>query len=317
MGVIPLQRPRPSNTAAACRLCAETKAAETTAASVTRRVLQALPLTIAVAGGVVLAANEIGFLSAIGAGVAAGIVSSTLYAYGRHRSLVRTAHDAHASELRAMAEDADGRVQAVINQFEWAVNDVARLRTQLEAAEADVRTLTDRGREREHQNEQLVRQISHLRERLAEIAMAASVGGVAKTPRRRQFDAVYLSWGLHLDGAHAWLEVQTLPRGERPARIRVADGDGQIVAASGVAIAGPEGQLEFQLEPPGDLIGDLEAGRRTAYTFEALVDEEWRPVHLQDSGRRNRSVVDVQGHLTRANVSHLAKPLDGTRSPLN
>lgn len=191
-----------------------------------------------------------------------------------------------------------------------AVGDFAKVRSKLDAAEASVRSLTERAREREHRNEQLVRQISRLRERLAEIAMTASLRQAGKeTPPPDPFEAVYFRWGLHLDGPRARLELQTAADNESPTRVRVMDRDGQIVAVSSTTVVSLDGNLEFQLEPPLDLIADLDAGLEINYAIEALVDDEWKPVRLKDSGRRTTSVVDVQGRLSR--VPDIREPLPG------
>jgi hypothetical protein len=99
------------------------------------------------------------------------------------------------------------------------------------------------------------------------------------------------------------------------------DRDGQIVAVSGTAVVALDGNLEFQMEPPLDLVADLDEGREIDYAIEALVEDEWKPVRLKDTGRRTRSVVDVQGQLSRvpvtADVSRLIEAPQGRRSTLN
>jgi len=185
-----------------------------------------------------------------------------------------------------------------------------------------VRSLTERGREREHQIEQLVRQISRLRESLAEIAMAASLTDTGKQlPSRPLFEAVYFTWGVHLDGMRARLELQTAANSDSPTRVRVIDRDGQIVAVSGMAVVSLDGNLEFQVEAPLDLIADLDDGREINYAIEALVENDWKPVRLTDSGRRTYSVVDVQGRLTRVpdmgDTTRHIEVSQGRRSTLN
>jgi hypothetical protein len=324
MGVIPLHTRHPSaKSADDCRLCAQTSASDDRTTSAARLLRHVVPLAGAASVGLVLATLDRGPAGWLGAGVAVGIAACAAYVWSTRRTLLRSAHEAHARELTTVAEDADGRVEAVIKQFEWAVGDFAKLRTKLERAEASVRSLTDRGREREHQNEQLVRQISRLRERLAEIAMAASLSqtGMKTEPAPgRLLEAIQFTWGLHLDGLRARLELQTAATGDSPTRLRVMDRDGQIVAVSGMAVVSLDGNLEFQLEPPIDLIADLDEGREINYAIEALADDEWKPVRLKDTGRRTTSVVDVHGRLTRvteaADASRLAVA-DERRSALN
>lgn len=235
---------------------------------------------------------------------------------------MRSAHEAHATELRAVVENADIRVELVVKQFEWALDDFTRLRNELEQAELAVRTLTERGREREHHNEQLVRQISRLRERFAETAMAASLADAGREPAPPPlFEAIHFTWGLHFDGPRVRLELQTVANSESPTRLRVIDRDGQIVAVSGMAVVSLDGNLEFQLEPPLDLIADLDEGHEIDYAIEALVEHEWKPVRLKDTGRRTSSIVDVQGTLSRipdaSDPARAGESAQGSRSALN
>ncbi|HEV8672349.1 MAG TPA: hypothetical protein VGS01_16600 [Candidatus Limnocylindria bacterium] len=280
------------------------------------------PLALVATVALVVAAVDPGPAGWIGGGVAAGIWASAMYVWADRRRLLRSAHEAHAKELNEVVENADSRVELVVKQFEWAVDDLARLKSNLEQAEASVRALTERGREREHQIDQLVRQISRLRGRLAEIAMAASLSRAGKElPPPPLFEAVHFNWGLHLDGPRARLELQILANSESPTRVRVMDRDGQIIAVSSTAVVSLDGNLEFQLEPPLDLITDLDEGREINYAIEALVEEEWKPVRLKDSGRRTASVVDGQGHLSRVpeirDASPQAESTPERRSALN
>jgi hypothetical protein len=322
MGAIPLRSGHPSATTNGdCRLCAQMSAPDAGLASGLPELRQTLPLAFAVTVGLLLAAVDRGPAGWLGGGVAAGIAACVVYVWSARRSLLRSAHEAHARELQTQIEDADSRVELVVKQFEWAVGDVAKLRSQLDLSEATVRVLTERGREREHRSEQLVRQISRLRERLAEIAMAASLTGAAKkSAAHPPLDAIYFTWGLHLDGPRARLELQTAANGESPVRVRVMDRDGQIVAVSGVAVVSLDGNLEFQLEPPLDLVADLDDGQDIDYAIEALVDDQWKPVRLTDTGRRTRSVVDIEGRLSRVPVapdaSRMSEAAHG-RSALN
>ena len=322
MGVIPLPRSRESaKSLGECRLCAEMSAPDAGSASLAQ-LRHVVPLALTAALGVGLLLVDRGPAGWLGGGVAAGIVACAVYVWSGRRELVRYAHEAHASEIKELAEEADARVSAVVNQFEWAVEDFAKLRQRLEQAEATAQAMTERGREREHQNEQLVRQISLLRERLAEIAMAASLPQPSKdVAPTSPSEAIVFTWGLHFDGPRARLEMQTAANSESPTRLRVMDRDGQIVAVSGMAVVTLDGNLEFQLEPPLDLIVDLDEGRDINFAIEALVEPRWKPVRLRDTGRRTRSVVDAQGRLSRvsdaAEASRQAASSDGRRSALN
>jgi len=88
-----------------------------------------------------------------------------------------------------------------------------------------------------------------------------------------------------------------------------------------MAVVSLDGNIEFQVEPPLDLIADLDEGREINYAIEALADDEWKPVRLKDTGRRTRSVVDVEGRLSRVpaapDVSRLSEAAHSRRSTLN
>ncbi len=304
-----------------CRLCAEMSAPDASTLSVKRRLRTILVPVLIVAAGLLLALNG-GPTGWIGGGIAVGILSGAVHAWSSGRKWRRAAHSVHDMEIKASSDEADRRVELVIRQFEWAVNDVAKLRGNLANAEATVQALTERGRQREHQMEQLVRQISQLRERLAEVAMAASATGPSVTEGASPpSEAIRFSFGLHLDGPRARLELQTVANGESPTRLRVMDRDGQIVVVSGMAVVSLDGMLEFQLEPPLDLIADLDEGREINYAIEALIDEQWKPVRLRDTGRRTRSVVDIHGRLSRVSdvtdASRVSEPAHARRSTLN
>src|SRR5438105_391824 len=286
MGVIPLQASHSGRTSDHCRLCAAAAERDQATTTISRKLVEVIPLGLAACLGLFLAAIDGGVVGAVGAGVAAGVATASLYLRARRRSFRHEAEDAHASTFQELSDDADSRVQAVITQFEWAVHDVASLRTRLDESEAQVRSLTDRAREREHQNEQLVRQISRLRERLTEIAMAASLADSGKRRRAPLLDSINFSWRLQQDGVRTRIELETALTEDAPTRVRVTDPDGQVVAASGVAVLSVEGKLSFQLELPLDLAGQLDAGREiTSYDIEALVVDEWRRVRLKETKR--------------------------------
>jgi hypothetical protein len=151
--------------------------------------------------------------------------------------------------------------------------------------------------------------------------MAASLTQAGKElPPPPLYEAIYFAWGLHLDGPRARLELQTAATSESPTRLRIMDRDGQIVAVSGMAVVSLDGNLEFQLEPPLDLVADLDEGREINYAIEALVEDQWKPVRLTDTGRRTTNVVDVEGRLSRVSDASDAARLEashGRRSALN
>jgi hypothetical protein len=191
-------------------------------------------------------------------------------------------------------------VQSVIKQFEWAVNDVVKLKRDAERAQAAADALMERSRERERYVKKLERQVAELREQVAHYPPPVS----APAPDRG-FDGpdpthVPFRWALHIDGSKATLELETGVTLHRPSRVRIVDRDGQVTAVSGVAVLLPDGGYGFRVEePPIDLVTDLDARREPNYLIEALVQYEWKPTRLEDSGRRTRIVADNQGKFYR------------------
>ena len=319
MGVIPLTASHSGRASDHCRLCAAAAERDQVTTTTANQLLQVVPLGLAAFLGLFLVAIDRGIFGAIGAGVAVGVLTASVYLRARRRSFRHEAEEAHASKFQELSDDADSRVQAVITQFEWAVHDVADLRNRLEHRDALVRTLTDRAREREHQNEQLVRQISRLRERLTEIAMAASLAETGKKRRAPLFDAVNFAWRLQQVGVRTRIDLETAVTEDPPTRVRVTDSDGQVVAASGVAVLSVEGKLSFQLELPLDLAAELDTGREiTTYDIEALVVDEWRRVRLKETKRvssEDRGVTIRVGEADAA--SHGAVIREAGRTALN
>lgn len=320
MGVIPVHPAHSAKAGDHCRLCAEAAARESATAGTARGIRLALPMVLVLSAALILAALDDGTLRAVGVGVIAGIVSAMWYVAVRRSRFDRRASEAHAARLEELTADADGRVRAVITQFAWAVNDVATLRNKLDEADALVRTLSERARERKHQNEQLVRQISRLRERLTEIAMAASVAASRNRRRAPLRDAPTITWGADSDGRRTRLALQIPASGQSPARVRLVDRDGEVVAASSAAVVSVDGNIEFELEPPPDLLADLDAGREITYDLETFVGKAWTRALLKPATKRTGSV-ELHARLLRA--SETAGPADvpasrgERRSPLH
>ena len=129
MGVIPVPfghgSPRTSD---GCRLCAEMRLPGAGLGSALPELRHTVPLAFAALAGLLLIAIDRGPAGWLGGGAAAGIAACAIYVWSARRSLLRSAHEAHARELQELAEDADSRVELVVKQFEWAVGDVAKLR---------------------------------------------------------------------------------------------------------------------------------------------------------------------------------------------
>jgi len=300
MRVIPvLFGHRLAKSTAVCRPCAETQARAAGIALAIRVPRRVLALAVIASAGLAVAAVNVGGAAWFGAGITAGIVVCSAYVRSARRDLLRGPHQTHA-KAGALVE----------------------LSEQLGPAEASAGSLGQRDRDREHQIAQLLLQFSILRQRLADIATTSlprEAGNDLLAPR--PLEAIYFTWGLQFDGPRVRLELQTLATSESPTRLRIVDRDLEIVAVSGIAVISLEGDLEFQVEAPIDLIVDLDERRELDYAIEALVGDQWRPVRLKDSSQRTWSVAGVPGRRSRApavrSPALLGAPIHDRRSPLN
>jgi hypothetical protein len=299
MNVIALRTERPSASSDECPMCNAPHPKSNEHTSPVKQRTDLLPWTVVVTAAVVITAMGAGVERWFGVGAVSGLLAGIACAWVSFQAARRNRGAAHARELTSLAEDADVRVQSVIKQFEWAVNDVVKVKRDAERAQGAADALMERSRERERYVKKLERQIFELREQVAHYPQPVAV------PAADDFDGtdsshVPFRWALHIDGAKATLELETGVTLHRPSRVRIVDRDGQVTAVSGVAVLLADGGYGFTVEePPIDLVTDLDARREPNYLIEALVQYEWKPTRLEDSGRRTRIVADNQGKFYR------------------
>lgn len=286
-------------TAPACPMCASRAPSQPLMTDDRRDEL--VPWAIVRTSAVVLASVGVGGARWFGLGAAAGLLAGAACAWLTVRVLTARRAAAQAAEVAALAGESDARVETVIRQFEWAVNDVVKLKRDLERAEAAADALVERARQRERFVEKLERDLFAAREHLAtklvreDDAEILSAAELAPAP-----DVVPFRWGLHHDGHRSNFELECGVTAHRPRRVRIVDGDGTIALVSGTPMHNEDGTIGFTLaQPPAALIADLDAGRDTPYHLEALVDREWKRVSLEDTGRRTKLIYDKQGRLYR------------------
>lgn len=298
--------------ATGCPLCAADASHESHAPKpATDRRDDLLPWAVGLTGAVLVASVGIGTDRWFGIGAVAGLGAGALCAWQSVRSAVRLRAKAHEREVKALNDDADGRVGMVIRQFEWAVNDVAKLRREHERAEVTADLLIVQGRARERHVRKLEREILESREREARLAAATLPS------ERAEFEpgaedagrAVRISWGLHYDGSHTRMELECDARAYRPTRLRIVAPDGTVQTESMTPMHSGDGSLYFALaDPPAEFIADAASGADTGYRLEAQCDYEWRPVQLEDTGRRTRIVQDKHGRSYRVSDQPVVTP---------
>ncbi len=266
------------------------------------------------AAGVLLASLGDGALRWIGVGAVIAVSLAAVCAVQSVRTARRGLRAAHARDLQALAEDADGRVATVIRQFEWAVNDVVHLKRQVERGEAAVDALLDRANERERRIRALEQDLAQAREEIATFATATGEPGPF-APAAEGASVPHFRWAVHRDGHRANMELECVASSHRPARVRIVDQSGDIVMTSGTPMRTEDGAALFSLsKPPAELLDALEAGIETTYAFQAFVDYEWRQITVEDSGRRTKVVMDKQGRSYRVtDTERMLELRDGRR----
>ena len=259
-----------------------------------------LPWAVVATAAVVITAMGAGPERWFGVGAVSGLLAGIACAWVSFQAARRNRGAAHVRELTSLSEEADTRVQSVIKQFEWAVSDVVKLKRDAERAQGAADALMDRSRERERYVKKLERQVFELREQVALTPQAVTPSAPGDLFDGPDSNHVPFRWALHIDGSKATLELETGVTLHRPSRVRIVDHDGQVTAVSGVPVLLADGGYGFTVEePPIDLVTDLDARREPNYLIEALVQYEWRPTRLEDSGRRTRIVADNQGRFYR------------------
>ena len=300
MNVIAFRTERPSAKSDECSLCNAPHPKSGEPASPVKQRTDLLPWAVVVTAAVVITGMGAGVERWFGVGAVSGLLAGIACAWVSFQATRRNRGAAHARELTLAAEESDIRVKSVITQFEWAVNDVVKVKREAERAQGAADALMERSRERERYVKKLERQVFELREQVAHHPQPAVVPAPENDFDGPDGSHVPFRWALHIDGTKATLELETGVTLHRPSRVRVVDRDGQVTAVSGVAVLLADGGYGFTVEePPIDLVTDLDARREPNYLIEALVQYEWKPTRLEDSGRRTRIVTDKQGKFYR------------------
>jgi len=316
MNVIPLRSERASAGSDECSMCKAPHPKSDGPASPVKQRTDLLPWAVVATAAVVITAMGAGPERWFGVGAVSGLLAGIACAWASFQAARRNRGAAHVRELASMAEESEARVQSVIKQFEWAVTDVVRVKRDAERAQGAADVLLERSRERERYVKKLERQIFELRQEAARYPQASADSAPQDLFEGPDQNHVPFRWALHIDGSKASLELETGVTLHRPSRVRIVDRDGQVTGVSGVPVLLADGGYGFTIEePPVDLVADLDAGREPNYLVEALVQYEWRPTRLEDSGRRTRIVADNQGRFYRVADAADAAQVFASRPP--
>lgn len=287
--------------APACPLCAS-HGPKPSAARVDRYEL-VLPWAVAMTAAVLVASVGVATGDLFGGGAVAGLSAGVVLAALTVRRTSAASESAHRRAIDELNEEADTRVSMVVRQFEWAINDLARIKREHDRARITADLLVVQGRGRERHIKKLERDLAEAHERVERLAAFAHAvqqhGAVAEVERTDS--TVPFRWGMHLDGGTSRLELECDLR-YRATRVRIIDRAGITKIKSATPMHSGDGALCFALaDPPVELLADLDAGREPTYRIQAHADGEWQPVRLLDSGRRTRLMTDKQGRAYRVN----------------
>ena len=315
MGVVDSGLPAVAHEADGCALCAANASSSHQHAPAKRdRRDELLPWALALTVGVLVASFGVGGDRWFGLGALLGVVTGAVFAYQGLRSALAERGALHDAVVKSLNAEADDRVAMVIRQFEWAVNDMAKLKREQDRAQVTADLLVVQGRARERHIRKLEREIADARPQ-EEHAPAIDAP-------RAEFDGeieevgVRFSWGLHAAGSVLRLELEC-DTSTRATRVRVTDKFGMTVVQGLAPMHTGNDSLLFAItDPPADLVEDLETGREITYRVEALCDYEWRAARLEDSGRRTKVVMDRKGRQFRVSSPNMTtttpNPFDHT-----
>jgi hypothetical protein len=214
-------------------------------------------------------------------GVAAGVLVGAAFAWELHRRDRATGLAATARVRTEVGLESDARANAMLVQFEWAMNDIATLRAKLEKAEREAREHAQHAFAAERD---LRRIEQHLRVRDRRHAVR-SVAEAAPSQSVPELETIKLRCTLNDAGPLAWLELQADDADNLPSRVRVFERGGNVICVSDPAVHGVSADgvahaasLRMPLAPY--LASAVRQGTLEGYRFEALVAHRWIGVRL-------------------------------------
>jgi hypothetical protein len=232
----------------------------------------------------------------LASGVAAGVLVGAAFAWELHRRDRATGLAATARVRAEVGLLAEARANAVVMQFEWAMNDIALLRGKLEVAERETREHAQHAFVAERD---LRRIEQHLRVRDRRHAVRA-VAEAAQPEIVPEQETIKLRCTLNDAGPLAWLELRADDADNLPSRVRVFERGGNVICVSdpavhGVSTDGVAHAASLKMPLPPYLASAVRQGALDGYRFEALVAHRWIGVQLIASA----SYTDKRGRVYR------------------
>lgn len=235
-------------------------------------------------------------------GVACGILIGAAFAWQLHRKDRETGLAATARVRAQLSGESEARANTVIKQFEWAVTDVATLRTKLVKAEQEAREHAQHAFVAERDLRRLER-LAHVSDRRLAVKLVGTVPeSISPLLVDDETPAIDLTCELNDTGPLAWLELGSDDPNNLPSRVRVFERGGNVICVSdpavhGVTHDGAAHRASLRLPLPPELASAARRGALGEYHFEALVTHRWVRVRLQ--WRRSAAHRDRRGRSLR------------------
>jgi hypothetical protein len=212
-------------------------------------------------------------------GLACGVLIGAAFAWRLHLQDRATGRAATARVRVELGAESDARANAVLMQFEWAVNDIAMLRVKLEKAEREVREHAQHAFAAERDVRRLERN-ARLRDRRSAVR-AVKRAEPAEAAPPVELDVIPLRCQLNDTRPLPWLDLRADDADNLPSRVRVFERDGNVICVSDPAIYdGVAHNASLKLPLPPDLASAVRRGALDDYRFEALVAHRWIGVRL-------------------------------------
>ena len=217
----------------------------------------------------------------LSAGLACGVLIGAAFAWQLHRRDRATGLAATARVRAEISAESDARANAVLKQFEWAVNDIANLRVKLESAEREVREHAQHAFAAERDVRRLERN-ARLRDRRSAVRAVKQAVAEAEPVEPAVIPLTYV---LNDTGPLSWLDLGADDADNLPSRVRVFERGGNVICVSdpavhGVSRDGAAHTAVLKLPLPPDVAGAVRRGALDDYRFEALVAHRWIGVRL-------------------------------------
>lgn len=220
------------------------------------------------------------------AGLACGVLVGAAFAWQLHQRDRATGLAATARVRAEINAESDARANAVLMQFEWAVNDIATLRAKLETAEREAREHAQHAFAAERDVRRLERN-ARLRDRRSAVRAVTQAVVSPAPPESVQPERAIVALHCELNdrGPLVWLDLTADDPDNLPSRVRVFEPGGNVIGVSDPAVHGASRgdqprSASLRMPLPPELASAARRGALDEFHFEALVAHQWIGVRL-------------------------------------